>query len=439
MRDQLDKQIHRDQNTEWRQEHSVMAEGEGGTRMRRHPIEVRAGNGFGPLEQVPANAPNSMIVPGICSGGDFWRRSAQADKNEGKISWERAEDRSTRGAATRKNSCILQRKTLTILALLLATVVGRGCAAEAQALDCAVSHPMGDAWWTGPMLANTAATAPRGHFLIEPYLFDVTTQGSFDRQGVRHSTAPANGYGSLTYMVFGVTDKWNVGLIPTFSYNTGGGEPSSADPGVGDLTLQVQHRLTQFEPCRWVPTISAVVQETLPTGRYDRLGNRPADGVGAGAYATNLEFLSQMYFWIPNRRIVRMRLNVTDAISSNAHVDGVSVYGTGAGFSGHARPGSSFLVDVAWEYSVTRNWVFALDATYRNTRNTRVTGYGSESGSPMTPLAMDSGVSDAYGFAPAFEYSWKPNIGVLLGVRLIPAGRNTNETITPAVAVNFVR
>ena len=34
-------------------------------------------------------------------------------------------------------------------------------------------QPVEDAWWTGPMLAPSAATLPRGHFLIEPYLFDV--------------------------------------------------------------------------------------------------------------------------------------------------------------------------------------------------------------------------------------------------------------------------
>jgi hypothetical protein len=368
-------------------------------------------------------------------------------KTEGKNGLERAADwmredfieHPIRGEARRMYSRILLRKALTTILLLLATMTGRARADEAQASDCEMRHPMGDAWWTGPLLANTAATAPRGHFLIEPYLFDVTTQGNFDDHGKHHSTAHANSYESLTYMIFGLTDKWNVGLIPTFNYNTATGGPSSAGPGVGDLTLQVQRRLTQFVPCRRVPTISAAVQETLPTGKYDRLGNRPADGIGAGAYTTNLEFLSQMYFWMPNRRVVRMRFNVTNAISSNVHVDGVSVYGTGAGFSGHTKPGSSFFVDAAWEYSVTRSWVLALDATYRNTRNTRVTGYDSESGHGMTPVVMDSGVSDAYGLAPAIEYSWKPNIGVLLGVRLIPAGRNTNETITPAVAINFVR
>jgi hypothetical protein len=48
-------------------------------------------------------------------------------------------------------------------------------------------------------------------------------------------------------------------------------------------------------------------------------------------------------------------------------------------------------------------------------------------------------VVQAVGFAPAIEYSWTPNLGVLLGVRVIPSGRNTTAAIAPVVAINFVR
>jgi len=80
MADQMDKQIHPDQDAEWRQERSVTVESDGGKHMRRHPIELRASDGFGPLERTPTKTRSSAIVPGMCSGGDFWRRSAQADK-----------------------------------------------------------------------------------------------------------------------------------------------------------------------------------------------------------------------------------------------------------------------------------------------------------------------------------------------------------------------
>ena len=81
----LDQQIHRDQDAERRQERSVMAEGDGGKRVRRRPIELRASDGFGALEQTATKAWSWAsvwaIVPGMCGGGGFWRRRAQADED----------------------------------------------------------------------------------------------------------------------------------------------------------------------------------------------------------------------------------------------------------------------------------------------------------------------------------------------------------------------
>jgi len=58
-----------------------MAESDGGKRMRGHPIELRASDGFGSLEQIPTKARSWAIMAGMCSCGAFWRRSEQADKN----------------------------------------------------------------------------------------------------------------------------------------------------------------------------------------------------------------------------------------------------------------------------------------------------------------------------------------------------------------------
>ena len=308
----------------------------------------------------------------------------------------------------------------------------------AQASPCADRHPMTDAWFTGPMLANTAATAPRGHTLIEPYFYDVSTQGEYSSSGARHATPRENSYGSLSYLIYGLTDRTGIGLIPTFGYNTISGEPSSSGPGIGDLTVQLQRGLTQFQPCRRVPAVSFAVQQTLPTGRYDRLGQRSANGFGGGAYTTNPALYSQMYFWLPNRRIVRTRLDISDAFSRAVTVQDGSVYGTSAGFRGTAHLGSSLCIDNSWEYSLTRSWVLALDATFRNTGNTRVVGSYPSPGQSATTTVTNSGLSEAWGLAPAVEYSWRPWIGVLVGVRTIPAGRNTSESITPAIAVNIV-
>jgi len=306
--------------------------------------------------------------------------------------------------------------------------VGTACAdaQEATPSSAIVRQSMDDAWWTGPMLAPSAATLPRGHFLIEPYLFDVIA-------------AHSNGFGSLTYVNYGLADKFTVGLIPTAVNKVSNG-PSSSRVGLGDLTLQAQYRLTKFHEGSWIPTISVAVQETLPTGKYDRLGDRPSDGLGSGAYTSTLALYSQTYFWLPNGRILRMRFNVTQSFSNDVNVQDVSVYGTEAGFRGHAKPGASFFVDASWEYSLTRKWVLALDTTYRHSGDSRTAGYDilGANGVQNPPVLLNSGTSEVFAFAPAIEYNWKSNLGVLLGTRVIPASHNTHATITPAVAVNFV-
>ncbi len=117
-----------------------------------------------------------------------------------------------------------------------------------------------------------------------------------------------------------------------------------------------------------------MLQETLPTGKYDRLGARPSDGIGSGAHSTSLGLNSQYFLWMPNGRILRTRFNVSYARSDAVTVEDVSVYGTSQGFRGHARPGRVFVVDSAWEYSATRNWVLALDIAYEHDTRTTLNG-----------------------------------------------------------------
>jgi hypothetical protein len=242
---------------------------------------------------------------------------------------------------------------MTVAVLAMTAGVARG--SEALPPDPVVWQSLEDAWWTGPMLANTAAIAAPGHFLIEPYVFDVIEVGRFDGAGARRAAPRADGFGSLTYVVYGLADRVAVGMIPSAGFNTVRGGPSSAGPGLTDTSLLAQYGLTRFHEGSWMPATAVNVQETLPTGRYDRLGNRPSDGFGSGAFTTTLSFYSQTYLWLPNGRILRLRLDVSQAFSSSAHVEDASVYGTAAGFRGSARPGSSLFVDAAWEYSLTRS------------------------------------------------------------------------------------
>ncbi|WP_230473793.1 transporter [Dyella choica] len=287
---------------------------------------------------------------------------------------------------------------------------------------------MSDAWWTGPMLANSAETLPPGHLLFEPYVYDVRT-------------AHTDGFGSRAYMLYGLVNRFSVGMIPAIGYNKVSNGPNSSSVGVGDWTLQAQYRLTEFQQGRWIPTTAILVQETFPTGKYDQLGKRPGDGMGNGTYTTTVWLNSQMYFWLPNGRILRTRFNVSESFSRSAPVKGVSVYGTDEGFHGRVKPGNGFFADLAFEYSLTQRWVLAMDLTYSHNNNTRLAGVDMVDPNNVPypqPVSSNSGTSTAFGVAPAIEYNWSPAIGVLLGTRVIFGGHNSTGSVTPALAINYV-
>ncbi|MDE2088292.1 MAG: transporter, partial [Xanthomonadaceae bacterium] len=201
--------------------------------------------------------------------------------------------------------------------------------------------------------------------------------------------------------------------------------------------VQAQYRLTRFREGSWLPTLAVQLQETLPTGRYDMLA-RASDGLGGGAWATTLGLNAQSYFWMPNGRLLRMRLNLTRTFSGHADVSGASVYGTAPGFRGTARPGDAFYLGTSFEYSLTRRWVLALDLFRSHGAATRVDGTADPADALPVPVHLQSGSSDAYGYAPAVEYSFNANLGVLLGARVIAGGHNATRSITPAIAINYV-
>lgn len=307
--------------------------------------------------------------------------------------------------------------------LALMTALATAAPAGAQTLDPPAPPPvqpprqeLADAWWTGPMLANSPATLPPGRALVETYVYDVRS-------------ALGDGFGSVTYMMYGVADGLTIGARPGFGFNSVRGGRDGSGIGVGDLTLLAQRRLTAFDATRGVPAMAISLQASLPTGRYDRLGNRPADGLGSGAIGATLAFYAQHYFWLPNGRILRGRINLSGTLYRRARPRDVSVYGTSEGFRGTARPGPSWSLGGSLEYSVTRRLALALDGFWNGSGRTRVTGNG---------VRYAIGSSSAAALAPGIEYSWTSNLGVLLAARVVPKGRNTPPSLTPAIAINAV-
>jgi hypothetical protein len=270
-----------------------------------------------------------------------------------------------------------------------------------------------EAWWTGSLLSASPAPLRPGLMNVEPTLLESTAAGP------GRSTV-------ITPILYGISDRFTFGALPVLGR-------SGTRPEMGDLTLQALYCLEKYDPDSGAPTLSLIFRETFPTGPFDRLGDHPERGFGGGAYKTRAGIYGQTYFTLSTGRLLRARLDLLATYSEKADITGSSVYGTGEGFHGRAKPGNAVDADLSFEYSVTREWVLVMEIDYGVNATTRIVGYQG-----ATSVAQELGSNRPISFAPAVEYSFSASVGVILGVDIVPAGRNIAASQAPAAALNLV-
>ncbi len=254
-----------------------------------------------------------------------------------------------------------------------------------------------EAWFTGSLNSNGASAVPAGHFLVEPYLGEANNKALSD-----------------TLLLYGLTDEVTLGLIPRFSWRD--------HAELGDLTARLQYRVSAYDAASGMPALALVLNETLPSGKYDHLDRAETDGTGTGAYQTEIGLLSDEYVTVAGRPF-RLRLDLSYGLSSPVGVENRSVYGTPDGFVGRAHPGAAYGATLAFEYSLTTRWAVALDADYGRSDKTRIDGMAA------------SRMSESADLVPALEYNFTANTGLIAGVQ-VPVWQH--GTFMPMAALNCV-
>ncbi len=304
---------------------------------------------------------------------------------------------------------------LIVAALAAMFLLSMGTAAKAEDPDAARWRAaMESARWTGPLLASTAETLPQGHVYTEPYVFDVISGG-------QHNV------GSSGFYQYGLFNNYTIGVQPFISLGT---HKYDRNVAIGDFKLLSQLRVSHFTPEHRVPSVAIVMNLVLPTGKVDKLGALK-QGHGSGSFAPEIGINVQQYFLLDNGHLLRARFNFLKNFPLRSSVSDRSVYGTLPGFQGHARPGSKTTLVGAVEYSVTREWVLALDVE-RDQWGRAVTAGRNADG---TLVNQTSPRSSDVGFAPAIEYNWSARAGAIFGLWIVPKGHNTQSSVTPAIAI----
>ena len=282
-------------------------------------------------------------------------------------------------------------------------------------------------WFTGTLLSPSPGVPHKGVLGIEPYLIDKRGIGVFDANGILHS-APTGveQLRSYTSVNYGFTDALSVQVIPAVAHVSHDGDTQA---GLADFPIKIHYRPIAGALDFWHPSLTTTFGITFPTGKFEHL-RHAADGFGSGAYMAMEELELQQRFttWLHPHRLrawarVSQPLNTVD-------LHGISSYGTPQGFLGTAVPGSSAELGIGDEVGLDQQWALALDVVQDFAKGPHVRSSGMTS-----PMADIEG--SVFWVAPGIEYNPTGHIGVIAGVEISMAGRNSPSQVIPQIAVNM--
>ena len=289
-------------------------------------------------------------------------------------------------------------------------------------------------WFTGPLLAPSVHTIPTGHADFEPYLFFWAYTGSYNQNW--QSKSSPNFY-SVQLQVpgwVGLTSFMDLSIAPKIMYQFTRG---ARDFQFGDIPVTISFQLLNEKPGTWWPAIKLGLQATIPSAKYDNLdpSKLGTDAAGTGTWFPNATLAMGRLFLLPNDHFLSPRLVFNYAVPNATRVKNLNAYGGTAGTRGTVYPGNVCWGDLGLEYNLTQNWALAFDLFYVHSNKNRFSGFAGMI-APGVPAVMTRPSSEQLSLAPAIEYNWSANIGLIGGVWFTVTGRNSSRFVTTVLAFN---
>jgi hypothetical protein len=294
-------------------------------------------------------------------------------------------------------------------------------------IDFKHAQEMFSPWYTGPLITPSATVMDLGYFNIQPYLYVIDTYAAFDqhrkskrsKHGSQISVNPVAG----PLLQFGLTPYTDLTIVVPGAMNW---QDGSFGGGIGDASVGIGFRFLQQTP--WVPAVKFSIKEIFPTGSYQHLSSNGLglSATGGGAYWTAFGLSISKIVFFSYSHPMNLRLAFSYSIPTSVRVKGFNTYGGGFKTNAEVLPGNIFDVDLGIEYSITQRWVLALDVAYEAQGEIRSRGYPGTN-ADGSPASLKRGYRDNLSLAPALEYNWNENLGVIGGAWFSVYGRNSGN------------
>jgi hypothetical protein len=271
--------------------------------------------------------------------------------------------------------------------------------------------------YAGTLLQFYGENIPPGHISVEPYVYALRQYGTYNSHWNVNHAPKITSQQWFVFLETGITPFVDFNLILPAESTEVHGRNSFL---FSDVEAYFGFQLARSKKGAWLPDVRLLIGESFPTGNYQNLNPKKqgADISGSGAYETTVIFVAdKTYYWLPNHPIA-LNLNLYYTWLTKVKVHGFNAYGGNADTDGVVNPGNQFEMNLASEFSLTRNWVVGLDLHYIHADRSLFHG------NPGIGLMPGLPSSEQWSLAPCLEYNFSETFNVSWGAWFSVLGRN---------------
>ena len=272
-------------------------------------------------------------------------------------------------------------------------------------------------WFMGPIITPNPTTVPPGHPALELDLIARKDYGFYDSHGKLKHTPAIWGIQPLFDFQVGFNSVLGAELIGSTVTNFSQGASSTH---LGDSIFRLGFQISTDQNDSWVPDFRILLQETFPTGKYQKFNpdKHGTDSTGQGSFQTGIQFIFQKAFLVKNPHPFRIRGSVGYFVPSAVAVKGLNYYGGSQKTRGTVYLGNYLSSFFYGEYALSRTWALACEFNYLQGGN----GSFSKTRGPEIEVPSFS----QWSIIPEIQHTYTENLGIILGGWFTVAGKNSS-------------
>lgn len=285
-----------------------------------------------------------------------------------------------------------------------------------------------DPWMTGPFLAPTPINMQPGHPALEVAFTVFKTYGRYTSKGHLKKQETIWSLNPFLDFQFALTSRMGIETYLPFISNFKNGQSFSY---FQDTDILCGYQIANDTSGSWVPDFRILLQQTFPTGKYQKLSPQKGgiDATGQGAFQTAPVVVFRKLFPF-SKTFLSLRGSLSYQFPTTVRVKGYNTYGGDPTTDGKVKPGNTLVAFFSGEYSFTQHWVAAFDTEFFYQGRSHFSG--------ITTVPSSAPPSFQFSIAPEIEYNFNPSSGVLAGVWFTAAGKNASAFVSAFLAYLYV-